>query len=309
MATPGGGLAHGLTAGPVRQDPLAAGPRTGRARRWYYAAAGGPDVAVGAAVVSLGAAGTAFAWAWLGDRIVTWERRAYLGRGLTVGRVPSGGASYRHRDDTVVIGADGALTLAVATAAGPLRVRTTLAPDTPASLVTATPHGGWNVTQKAAGERATGTLELDGARHEIDGGGWRDWTSGRQDRRTDWRWAAAAGAAEDGRRVGLNAGTGMNGEGPGEHVVWWEGRPYPLEVSDLRPAGDDAAGPWIVGGPGWHLEFAPGGVRSAHENLVVVRSSYTQPVGRFVGTLPGPEGEAVEVAWMTGVTEDHEAVW
>lgn len=56
------------------------------------------------------------------------------------------------------------------------------------------------------------------------------------------------------------------------------------------------------------LDVSPVGVRQADENLVLVRSRYVQPIGRFHGTLPGPDGEAVAVS-LVGVTEDHEAVW
>ena len=66
-------------------------------------------------------------------------------------------------------------------------------------------------------------------------------------------------------------------------------------------------GPWRLSGPDWQLAFAPSGSRSATENLLVVRSSYVQPVGRFRGTLPHPDGPR-EVD-LVGVTEHHTAIW
>lgn len=304
------GLPSGLSAGRLDVDPVFFGARRGRVRRWMYAAAGDATRSVGAAVVDLGFAGTAFVWAVLDGEVVTWDRRRPFARGCRVGPVPVDGAELTGRD-TLRIGGDGSLTLDVQPPGAPqrLRARLTAGTVTPAVLVTGTAGGGWNVTQKASGYDVTGELGWEGSVAAFVGGGWRDWTAGRQDRRTGWRWAAGAGSSrDDGSRVGLNASTGMNDAGDGEDVVWWDGVPYPIEVSTLGPAGDDPAGRWVVSGPDWGLELAPVGARAADERLVVVSSRYVQPVGRFVGTLPGPDGEPREVE-LAGVTEQHEARW
>lgn len=304
-------LPAGLAAGHLDVDPLHFGARRGRVRRWMYAAAGDGERAVGAAVVDLGFVGTAFVWALLDGGLSTWERVRPLARGCAVGRLPADGAELGGRD-TVRIGGDGSLTVDVQPrgASGRLQARLATGRVTPAVLVTDTVDGGWNATSKAAGYEVTGDLGwADSASEPFVGGGWRDWTTGRQDRHTVWHWAAGAGRARDGGgRVGLNASTGMNAAAAGEDVVWWDGVPHRIEVDTLAPAGDDPSGPWTVAGPGWRLELEPMGVRASSQQLVVVSSRYVQPVGRFVGTLPGPEGSPVEVE-LSGVTESHEARW
>lgn len=312
---PGPDLPWGLHAGAFAGDPVAVGPRAGHPRRWLYAAAASDDVAVGAAVVEAlpgwAPIGVAFVWAWVVGEVVTWERRALVGASCRVGRVPADGAvaRIRTRGEHVVLGADGSIDLRIRLADGRW-LSATVGADaaTPAVLATPTPAGGWNATQKLAGVRATGEVALGAHLGELDGGAWTDWTAGRQDRHTAWRWAAAVGTTADGRHVGLNASTGMNGAGPGEDVVWWDGVPYPLELETLAPVDDPATGPWRVAGPGWDLDVSPVGVRQADEDLLLVRSRYVQPIGRFAGTLPGPGGRAVAVS-LVGVTEDHEAVW
>lgn len=318
-----GRLLHGRWTGDLTRDPGALGPRRGRLRRWYYVAAGDEQAAVGAAVVHLGVVAVAFAWAVLDGSTVTWETRRPLGRGawvaLTPGQAPPGARGTRPRGVAGLAGRDvrlhldgaGGLDLDVPVEEG--RLRATLevtAAVTPVVLSTPTPGGGWNVTQKAAGTAVEGPIEVAGHRRRLgDGaGGWRDWTRGRQDRHTVWRWAAGAGRDQHGRRVGLNLSTGMNGRGPGEDLVWVDGTPHPVEVEHLDPLGGSAGGPWRASGPGWGLRFEPWGVRSADERLAVLRSSYTQPIGRFTGTLPGPADEPLQVT-LTGVTEDHLAVW
>lgn len=302
-----------LTAGLV--EPV---PGRGRVRRWSYAAAASADgrTQVGAAVVDLGLAGTAFAWLLQHvegrPEVLTFEQRL---PGWRV-RVPAEhDAVVVGRGSRVVVGARGGLVLALdaaTTADGrrvPVHVDLAAEPTSPVATATATPAGGWNATEKEAGHRVVGTVAVGDDLLEFQGRGWRDWTCGRQDRRTTWRWAAGAGVAADGRALGLNASTGMNAAGVGEDVAWVDGRPVALDVAHLAPAGDDPAGAWEVGGPGWGLHFEPLGLRAADEDLLLVRSRYVQPIGTFHGTLPTPDGGVLEVACLPGVTEDHEARW
>jgi hypothetical protein len=306
-----GGLRRGLFAGEVLADPVPTAPRRGRVRRWSYVAAGDGESVVGAAVVHLGPVGVAFAFARVGARQVTWKTERPFTRGVRVGGVPGDGGEVRTGRVRVDLGGDGSIHLDVPTADGRLMadVRPTGA-VTPAILATRTPHDGWNVTQKAAGTPVEGELRLGSGPIVPLGasaGGWSDWTTGRQDRRTTWRWAAGAGVAADGRRVGINASTGMNGREDGEDVVWWDGVPHGLRVGELAAVAD-ASGPWRVSGPGSELRLTPWGVRSADEHLGVLSSRYVQPFGRWAGTLTDPSGVSRAVT-LAGVAEDHLAVW
>lgn len=298
-------LPDGLWAGALDRDPRPG--RRGRTRRWSYSAAGSDEVAVGAAVVDLGFVATAFAWCLVDGRLLTWDARGLPRVHASLGARADTPSRFRTRGARVVIGPDGDLDLDVPVADGRLVARVGITPDQPAVCVTPTPAGGWNTTQKVAGESARVHVQVPGAQVSVTGGAWRDWTVGAQDRDTTWRWAAGAGRAEDGRRVGLNASTGMNGVAAGEDVVWWDGRPHPLEVAELGPVGR-RAGDWHLAGPGWSLDLASSGARAADENLLVVRSRYVQPVGTFTGTLPDPAGRPVAVR-LVGVTEDHLARW
>ena len=54
-------------------------------------------------------------------------------------------------------------------------------------------------------------------------------------------------------------------------------------------------------------------IYQSYERLVrvmdLVESRYVQPVGTFRGTIKPPDGPAVAVADLLGVTEDHAAKW
>lgn len=307
---PDGSLLHGLRAGSLRVDPVAVGPRRGRTRRWRYAGAGDGHVQVGAAVVDLGPVQAAFAWAVVDGRTTTWSQRAPRSRRAWVGHLPSTGAGWRRGADVLLLDAEGGIHAVLGTASGPLIVDVSADArrTTPATLVTDTPDGGWNATEKAAGYAARGSVRVGDDGTDLAGGGWRDWTAGRQDRHTSWRWAAAAGQDGAGRAVGLNVSSGMNATGSGEDVLWLEGRPYGLPQVELGPSDGDPRGEWRIAGDGWQLDFTPHAVREADERLPLVRSRYVQPVGRLRGTLPDAGGGTLDVE-LTGVTEEHEATW
>lgn len=79
-----------------------------------------------------------------------------------------------------------------------------------------------------------------------------------------------------------------------------------VRIGDAPAAqlGDDA-GAWSD----WTaLPLVPLGCRRAHEQLLVLTSSYVQPFGGWRGTLPDPGGVPTTVA-LAGVAEDHLAVW
>lgn len=304
-------LRFGRFVGWLSDDPLGFGPTRGRARRWAYAAAGDGDTVLGGAVAAIGPVVAAFAFAIVDGQTVTWGGRTRSSRRAGVGAVPAAGARSTGRRARLHLDGRGGLEVDVPTDAGRLIGRiATRADVVPVVLATPTPEGGWNVTEKAAGSVADLSVAVGDGPAELrrDVGGWRDWTSGRQDRRTAWRWAAGAGHAQDGRRVGLNVSTGMNARVPGENVVWWDGRPHRLEVEQLAPTGPSAAGTWCVVGPGTELTLTPAGVRARRENLGLVRSDYTQPIGRWHGRLRAPDGSSREVV-LSGVAEDHLAVW
>lgn len=314
LADANGHLVTGLWAGRVGGDPVrSVRQRGGRVRRWSYAAAGDEAVQVGAAVVDVGFGANAFVWCCAERQVWTWERTVIGGRGVTVPTHPAASGSALVDDASLAIGPRGELRIDVPVAGigevqGAGRLTADISTDvaTPAVCATGTAGGGWNVTQKTAGYDARGTVTLGRRRWDLQGGGWSDWTAGRQDRRTVWRWAAGAGAT-GGHAVGFNVSTGMNAAADGEDVVWWDRVPYSLELTSLEPV-DATDGPWRLTGPGWDLHFEPAAVRSADENLWLVRSRYVQPIGRFVGTLPGPDGDAVPID-IVGVTEDHHARW
>jgi hypothetical protein len=164
-------------------------------------------------------------------------------------------------------------------------------------------HGSGEVwTRKQAGVRASGTLHLDGSKPlEIEALAVIDDTAGHHARVTEWRWAAGVGTHPDGRPLAFNLVAGVNDPPCGsERAVWIDG--IPQEVPAVSFAEDLSE---ITCSDGSSLRFEARAARQRHENLLIVKSSYTAPFGSFSGTLPG----GVELASGLGVMEHHRAHW
>ena len=248
-------------------------------KRWRYVGVFGEQLMICAASVQVGPARQMF-WAVF-ERVsglVVERTRLIPRRGvldLTPGRL-------RIRDDAVLLD----LTL-----------------EEDDGIEATCPNGDAYVwTRKQAGVRARGTLAL-GARPpiEIDSIAVIDDTAGYHSRVTEWWWAAGVGVGPDGTPLAFNLVRGVNDPPSGsERAVWVAGVPH--EVPPVRFSGDLHT---IASDDGSELRFAPEAERSRRDNLLVLRSDYRAPFGRFSGTLPG----GIPLAHASGVVEHHRARW
>ncbi len=142
---------------------------------------------------------------------------------------------------------------------------------------------------------------LEGETLELDGLAVVDDTAGYHARETEWWWSAGVGHDAAGRPVGWNLVAGVN-DGPraSERSVWQgEGA---AEVGPVRFAADLSAVSFAEGGA---LAFDAEAVRVRSDAVIVVRSDYRQPFGRYSGSLPG----VGPLHGGLGVMEHHVARW
>lgn len=182
-----------------------------------------------------------------------------------------------------------------------------------AGVETASPvgdRGAYIWTRKQACVPVRGSLEVDGARHAIDGDvAFVDDSAGYHARHTAWNWSAGVGTAVDGRRVGWNLVTGINDDPfASERTIWVDGEPtetgpvsFAEDLSEIASEpGSGASAP-----AGVDLRFDEWSSREHSTNALIMRSRYRQPFGTFSGTLPG----GIELAEGYGVMEDHDVHW
>jgi hypothetical protein len=271
---PGPGRPDRLPLPPARM-PLVRGGRPLKA--WGYIGVYGPDLMLCAGSVRVGPTRQAF-WAVWDEAAGRLSERTRM---LRTGAVAVDARGVRVRDDGV------AIDLAVGDGA-PIEV--------------VSPHGdqyAW--TRKRGGVPVRGHAVLDGRVHEIDGRAVVDESAGYHARATAWEWSAGVGTTGDGRAVAWNLVTGLH-DAPvaSERTVWLDGAPE--EVGPVRFAPDLDG---IVGAAGETLRFEQRAERRRDDDLLLLRSTYRQPFGRFTGTLPG----GVALAEGFGVMERHEARW
>jgi len=175
-------------------------------------------------------------------------------------------------------------------------------------------------TSKHQARPVTGTVTLGDRVVSFgdDAGGAEAWGAfdagrGRWPYRTTWNWGGGAGRAADGRVVGLQVGgrwtegTGFTENGVivdgtlvkvGAELIWDYDWDRPLE-------------PWRVHSPDGALDvtLAPVHDRASRTSAVVLSQEGHQVFGRWTGTVPTPDGGALEVADLIGFAEETRSRW
>jgi hypothetical protein len=247
-------------------------------KRWRYVAAFSDELMLCAAAAAVGPGRSSWWAVWDRRRGILAERTRLAGRGLV-----------RFGDDGRVRVADRGVTIDIAI-------------DEGGGVECVNAHGGQYVwTRKQAGRPARGRVVVEGRAIELDGLAIVDDTAGYHARETEWWWSAGVGRAADGTPVGWNLVSGVN-DGPSgsERSIW-----SAAGAHEVGPVAFDPELTTVSFGEGGELTFAAEAVRFRRDRLLVVRSDYRQPFGRFAGSLPG----VGRVARGLGVMEHHAARW
>ncbi len=301
--------------------------RAAHDKRWIYLAVRDGSLVVATAVVRTGYAATALVWVWdaaergfLDERVVMASPFAGSvgddGPGRRSARFEAGGVRIAIDDRRATIDAGPGASrgpgerAASARAAAPLHLDVALTTDpVPAIGAIATIEGGLaSATQKHLAT-ARGEIVVAGVRRSIaDALAGVDYTSGLLARRTEWKWAFALGCDRDGRRVALNLVQGFMGDA--ECALWVGDRMIPVGegLIDLDP--QDPMRPWTVRTTCGtvDLRFEPGAMHAQHRDMLLVKSRFLQPAGRFTGSLR-MDGVDLGAVDLLGVAEDQDVTW
>jgi uncharacterized protein DUF2804 len=238
-------------------------------KRWRYLGLYGEDLMLCAADVRIAGLPQAFWATW--DRRDLREKTVFRPGGVTLG---DGAASFG--------GGRGAVLQ--------------LEPDGDAMAVTSR-HGDSYIWTRKQPVRAQGTV----AGRRVALRGLIDDSAGYHARRTEWRWCAGVGEADDGTALAFNIVAGVHDAPVGsERTLWVDGA-----ARELPPAtfADDLS---AVSFPdGAVLAFSEETRRVRSDDFKIMASDYVQPFGTFSGTLP----EGVRVARGWGVMERHDVRW
>ena len=139
-----------------------------------------------------------------------------------------------------------------------------------------------------------------------------DWGRGVWEYRSFWNWASASGFLPDGRRVGLNLGTGFGDTTAAtENCLILEGRIHKLDLVPFDYSAQDYLQPWHFRDSQGRLQldFIPFKDRPARTNLGIIFSQVHQMFGRYIGQVITDDGETIHITDLIGFAEEHQARW
>ena len=314
--------ARGWSRRPLHRANLRGG--WGRTKRWDYWAVLTEDVVVTVTFADVDYLGLAVVgWIDLRDHTVGGHQTARpLARGIELPEV-SGSRPLRHGDGDVMLEAvtdddgtrlDGAWTESDGRPSS-LDVLIAQPPDHESlNVVIPWSDRRFQFTSKHQARPATGTLTVGEAVHRLDGGwGVLDVGRGRWPYSTRWNWGGGAGAASDGRTVGIQVGgKWTDGTGFTENGVVVDGRLVKLGAELVWSYDwDDPMQPWRVTSPDGDLDLTLAPVHDRHErtNAVVLSTEVHQVFGHWSGTVPDGTGGAVRVDGLLGFAEESRSRW
>lgn len=265
---------------PIPPQPMPLRRGTRPLKRWCYVGAFGPELMLCTGTARVGPLGQSF-WA-------VWDRRTGVLDTETQLR-----PARRIRVDP----------RSVAIRSGSTRLELAVSPaGAPTEVVS--PHAGSYIWTRKTPIRVDGHLTLGMETRPVSALGILDESAGYHARDTAWEWSAGVGTTVDGWPVAWNLVRGVHdAETMSERTVWVHGRP--TEAPPVRFSADLDE---LWASDGSVLRFREEARRARNENLLVVRSRYVQPFGRFEGTLPGGV-ELSEHEPSFGVMERHRARW
>lgn len=303
-----------------------------RMKRWDYYALFTPQRFFSATIANLGYAANVFVYT------LDWKTNRLHEEGLILPawtvRLPRGSGS----GETVYEGKQARLRFSAAPGARHLSVewpgfdggrgiQATLALDCPPA------HESMNITIPIAGKRfyyntkinclpAEGLLHYGDLREVVDPStslASLDWGRGVWEYRSYWNWASSSGFLADGRRVGLNLGSGFGDTSrASENALILESKIHKLgAVKFDYPGAKEPGGylkPWRFydADPGQgriDLTFTPFKDRTATSNLLLIYSQVHQVFGRYSGAVRADDGEMIQIDNLIGFAEEHHARW
>jgi hypothetical protein len=291
--------------------------RMAREKRWVYVGIATSDVYVGLAVVRLGYAANAFAFAYdsVGKRMIADVSLLAPPFRCEVGDTGGEGCVARltsGRDRVAITRAIGSTTYVVDVQTRALQLEAELdcasAPPSVTAIAALSDHR-VNTTEKRTLLSVTGALHAGGARRSLDGAlGGYDYTHGLLERRTQWRWGFALGRAVSGEKIAFNLVEGFVGEP--ECALWIDDELHPLAEGRFEFDAERPLEPWRVrtADGGIDLRFAPGAMHADRTNFGFVKSRFVQPAGVYSGTIRAAGRELI-LKDVLGVSEDQDVLW
>ena len=293
--------------------PFARGPLWRRLhhKRWHYVALCTERVFCAVAIVDLGWAGTAFAYAFDrddGDMLANFSQDGLPGRAARLADHAGGSSRFEAGNTRIALDSDGAGRHELSLRCDFLEIDAAFGPGASPLLLASGPvaRGSAHATQKSSGMPLTGEVRTWREEYDLAGGvASFDYSNGLLARQTAWRWASAHTL-----EMGFNLQAGYFGGH--ENALWLDGEVHALAPAHFLYDSSDPLSQWHIFTEDDLLElhFTPEGARRDNKKTLLAASRYLQPVGTFSGWVrSAPDQPKRIVTRMMGVTEDHASRW
>ncbi|MEO5931995.1 MAG: DUF2804 domain-containing protein [Duganella sp.] len=280
-------------------------------KRWHYVALCTERVFCAVAIVDLGWAGTAFAYAFDrddGDMLANFSQDGLPGRAARLADHAGGSSRFEAGNTRIAIDSDGAGRHELSLRCDFLEIDAAFGPGASPLLLASGPvaRGSAHATQKSSGMPLTGEVRTWREEYDLAGGvASFDYSNGLLARETAWRWASAHTL-----EMGFNLQAGYFGGH--ENALWLDGEVHALAPAHFLYDSSDPLSQWHIFTEDDLLElyFTPEGARRDNKKTLLASSRYLQPVGTFSGWVrSAPDQPKRIVTRMMGVTEDHASRW
>jgi len=288
---------------------------TGRNKRWEYWNVATPTHIVGLTVSSIDYAAVHEVWAMDRATEQTWHRSVTNIPPRGVELPPSaelGPSRARAKDLEIDIDELPEGTRLQARIPGVDLDVTALLPEGHERLAVVVPWSRtrFQYTVKDVARPATGSLVVDGVRHEVDGWAVLDHGRGRWPYDIHWNWGAGSGIA-NGRTIGVQVGAKWTvGTGSTENAFILDGRLHKIRAElDWQYDIADWRRPWRIAGGGLDAVFTPVYNKTTRMDLGLVAASTDQCFGDWSGSFRTADDEVIEFEGIFGWAEEVHNRW
>ncbi|MCO5249400.1 MAG: DUF2804 domain-containing protein [Chitinophagales bacterium] len=134
-----------------------------------------------------------------------------------------------------------------------------------------------------------------------------DFTKGYPPRKTTWNWSSLIGKTQSGREIAVNLVDHFNNNL--ENILWLDKERIVISDVIFKHGENLRKDDWQIRSKDGILELTlyPYGMRAENINVAVMKSSFTQPFGKYEGIVTINGNSENFTAW--GVAEEHFALW
>ena len=184
----------------------------------------------------------------------------------------------------------------------------------PLKIVVPAGHNGWSFTEKCStiNEFEKLDVKFNNQKLEFENPSLiYDWSGGYLKRSTNWVWANFSGLNNENKLIGANFATMVNETYETENIYWIEKESYDEDIIRIEYDKSNNYNPWSLTNKNKTISvtFYPKDEINDNTNLIFVKNSFKQFIGKFSGYFLDKSGNKVEFENISGVTEIHKALW